>query len=88
MFVIQIPAHTVYVIGGWDRVSPGLSTNDAYKVSQDEWTTDFLPMPTPRAEVGAAAHGRRIYILGVNAASLAMKSKGSRIAWLAPDRRS
>ena len=55
---------TVYVIGGWDGVGPGLSTNEAYKVASDKWTSGLLPMPTPRGEAGAVGHGGRIYILG------------------------
>ncbi|MGH7545844.1 MAG: hypothetical protein ACREKI_06645 [Gemmatimonadota bacterium] len=56
----------VYVIGGWNGVagSPGLSTNESYKVARDTWSTGLPEMPTPRAETGAADHGGRIYIVG------------------------
>ena len=64
MYPVATKGGTIYVIGGWDGISPGLSTNDAYKVSQDSWTTGLPPMPTPRAEMGAADHGGRIYIIG------------------------
>ena len=54
----------MYVIGGWDGFSPGLSTNEAYKASHDLWMTGLLSMPTARAETGAVGHGGRIYIVG------------------------
>jgi len=63
MYAVATKGGTVYVIGGWDGASAGLSTNEAYKVSHDSWTTE-LPMPTARAETGAADHGGRIYIVG------------------------
>ena len=55
---------TVYAIGGWDGITPGSSTNEAYKANQDTWMTGLLPMPTNRAEAGAVGHGGRIYIVG------------------------
>jgi len=64
MYAVAAKGGTVYVIGGWDGVNPGLSTNEAYKVAQDAWTAGLLPMPTPRAETGAVGHGGRIYIVG------------------------
>jgi len=64
MYAVAAKGGTVYVIGGWDGIGFGLSTNEAYKVSQNAWTAGLLPMPTPRAEVGAVGHGGRIYIVG------------------------
>lgn len=59
---------TVYCIGGWNGVFPFNaaigSLVEAYKVSQNSWTTGLPAMPTPRAEAGAIGRGGRIYILG------------------------
>jgi N-acetylneuraminic acid mutarotase len=65
LYAVARKGNTVYVIGGWDGTFPyfGLTTNEAYKVSQDAWTTE-LPMPTGRGESGAVGHGGRIYIVG------------------------
>ena len=64
MYSVAGKGGTVYVIGGWDGITSGSSTNEAYKVSQDVWMAGLLPMPTNRAEAGAVGHGGRIYILG------------------------
>jgi N-acetylneuraminic acid mutarotase len=73
MYAVAKKGGTVHVIGGWDGVfpfdlNPATSVGsliEAYKVSQDAWTTPVLPpMPTPRAETGAADHGGSIYIVG------------------------
>jgi len=64
MYAVATKGDTVYVIGGWDGSGVGLSTNEAYKVSQNAWTAGLLPMPTARAEAGAVGHGGRIYIVG------------------------
>jgi large repetitive protein len=68
---------TVYVIGGY--VGPncaGQQRNvvEAYKVSQNSWTTGLPAMPTPRSEAGAAARGDRIYILGGGACGISVNA--------------
>ena len=54
---------TVYVVGGWAPVPGQLTTNEAYKVASDVWSTKAA-MSSPRAEMGVVSHGGRIYTLG------------------------
>ena len=64
---VEVKGNTVYVIGGWDNVYPFGDvgkTVEAYKVSQNTWTTGLAPMITGRAETGAACHGGKIYVIG------------------------
>jgi N-acetylneuraminic acid mutarotase len=68
LYAVATKGGTVYVIGGWDGIFPfntGIgATVEAYQVSKDMWTTALPPMPTARAETGAADHGGKIYIVG------------------------
>ncbi|MCI0633405.1 MAG: hypothetical protein L0206_05725 [Actinobacteria bacterium] len=64
MYGAAAMGNTIYVIGGF--VPPAgaqLTTNEAYKVASDSWTTE-LPLPSPRAEMGVVSHGGRIYTVG------------------------
>jgi N-acetylneuraminic acid mutarotase len=63
MYGVATKGDAVYVIGGWDGIQPGLQTNEAYHVAKDSWTVE-TPMPTARAEAGAAGHGGQVYIVG------------------------
>ncbi len=63
MYGVATKGDAVYVIGGWDGIQPGLHTNEAYHVAKDSWTVE-PPMPTARAEAGAAGHGGQVYIVG------------------------
>ena len=63
MYGVATKGDAVYVIGGWDGIHPGLQTNEAYHVAKDSWTVE-TPMPTGRAEAGAAGHDGQVYILG------------------------
>jgi N-acetylneuraminic acid mutarotase len=64
LYSVATKGNTVYVIGGWNGVGPGLTTNEAYNVAKDAWTADLPAMPTPRGEAGAVGHGGRIYVIG------------------------
>ncbi len=68
MYAVGTKGGTAYVIGGWDGIFPFNpvigSLVEAYKVSQDAWTTALPSMPTPRAETGAASHNGKIYMVG------------------------
>lgn len=68
MYAVGTKGGTVYVIGGWDGIfpfNPAIgSLVEAYKVSQDAWTTGLPSMPTPRAETGAVSHNGKVYIVG------------------------
>ena len=63
-YAVATKGGTVYAIGGWDGLGPGLTTNESYKVSKDFWTGGLAPMPTLRAEAGAVDHAGRIYVVG------------------------
>lgn len=63
MYGVAVKGDAVYVIGGWNGVQPGLQTNEAYHVSMDSWTVE-TPMPTGRAEAGAAGHDGEVFIVG------------------------
>jgi Kelch motif len=66
-YAVGTSGNTVYVIGGWNKIYPFGAVGkmvQAYKVSQDSWTTGLTPMTTGRAEMGAASHGGRIYVIG------------------------
>ena len=63
MYGIATKGDAIYVIGGWDGIAPGLQTNEAYHVAKNSWTVE-TPMPTGRAEVGAAGHGGQVFIVG------------------------
>jgi hypothetical protein len=52
----------IIVIGGWAGGGP-LPNNEAYRVAKGSWRTD-TPMQTPRAEMGVASQGGRIYTVG------------------------
>lgn len=53
---------TIYVIGG-QAGGVQLATNEAYKIAANSWSA-AAPMPSPRAEMGVASHGGRIYTVG------------------------
>lgn len=53
---------TVFVIGGQAN-GIQLTTNEAYDIAKNTWST-ATPMPSPRAEMGLASHGGRIYTVG------------------------
>lgn len=63
MYGIATKGDAIYVIGGWDGIQPGLHTNEAYHVAKDSWTIE-TPMPTGRAEAGAAGHDGQVFIVG------------------------
>jgi hypothetical protein len=62
MYAAGGKGNRIYVIGGWNGGGP-LPTNEFYTVAADAWSTD-TPMATPRAEMGLASHGGRIYTVG------------------------
>ncbi len=68
MYAVGSSGGRIYVIGGWDGIFPFNATVgatvEAYKVAQDKWITGLTPMPTARAETGAASHGGRIFVVG------------------------
>lgn len=62
MYAVGKKGGTIFVIGGYAG-GAALGVNESYKVSQDTWST-WAPMITPRAEMGVASHGGRIYTVG------------------------
>ena len=62
MYAVGKKGGTIFVIGGFAG-GAALGVNEGYKVSKDSWST-WAPMLTPRAEMGVASHGGRIYTVG------------------------
>jgi hypothetical protein len=62
LYGVGAKGNGIYVIGGQDNFVQ-LAVNEVYNVAKDSWSTD-TPMPSPRAEMGVASHGGRIYTVG------------------------
>jgi N-acetylneuraminic acid mutarotase len=60
---IGIKGDRIYVIGGEDASAAPSPANEVYAIAHNTWST-ATPMPNPRAEMGVASHGGRIYTVG------------------------
>src|SRR5207247_2428916 len=61
--------NTIYVIGGRQTAAgpcsagPYLATVEKYDVDTNTWST-VAPLPSPRSDLAALAHGGKIYVFG------------------------
>jgi N-acetylneuraminic acid mutarotase len=62
-----VVGNALYAIGGSDGTAPcsgaPLATVERYDIDTDTWSTR-APLPTPRSDLAAVAHGGKIYVFG------------------------
>jgi hypothetical protein len=62
-----VVGNALYAIGGSSGASPcagvPLATVERYDIDSDQWTT-VAPLPSPRSDLAAYAHGGKIYVFG------------------------
>ena len=62
-----VVGNSIFAIGGSNGFTPQSGTpfdvNEVYDIAADAWSV-ASPMPTPRMDVVAAAHGGKIYVVG------------------------
>lgn len=62
-FAGDVINNQILAVGGSDNVSAVLAANERYDPATDTWTS-LAPMPTVRAQLGAAAVGGKLYVFG------------------------
>lgn len=62
-----VVGNALYAIGGSSGTAPcsgaPLATVERYDIDSQQWTT-VAPLPSPRSDLAAAAHGGKIYVFG------------------------